>query len=160
MKPYVIILIILCFPSCRSNRNVDRTMQEESKVETVESTHSKDSSHVVREFEGSNTKITNEQRYIRTTQFNPDGSIRCLREEWRGIGSIELADGRGRSSEVSVSEQKTDSTYKRELKKVGFEKLKSFTDTRPVQGSEWLWILLAVGIIGLGIFLIKKFVIK
>ncbi len=158
MKPYVIILIILCFLGCCSNRNVDRTMQEESKVEAVESTHSKDSSHVVREFEGSNTKITNEQRYIRTTQFNPDGSIRCLREEWRGTGSLELADGRGRSSAVSVSEQKSDSTYKKELKKIEFEKLKSFTDTRPVQGFEWLWIALIVGCLGLSIFHLKKFV--
>lgn len=160
MKPYVIILIILCFLGCRSNRNVDRTMQEESKVETVESTHSKDSSHVVREFEGSNTKITNEQQYIRTTQFNSDGSIRSLHEEWRGIESLELADGRGRSSEVSVNEQKTDSAYKRELKKIEFEKLKSFTDTRPVQGFEWLWILLAVSLLGLGAFIIKKFVLR
>ncbi len=47
------------------------------------------------EFERSNTKITNEQRYIRITQYNTDGSIRSLREECRGIGSLELADGRG-----------------------------------------------------------------
>jgi hypothetical protein len=43
------------------------------------------------------------------------------------------------SSDVHVSENKIDSTRKETRKKLETQQLKSFTDSRPVQGNEWGW---------------------
>lgn len=147
MRLYATIFIILCLVGCRANRNVNRSVQEGSQTESAQSVSRKDSSTVVREFEDTSSRITNEVRYIRTTGYRSDGTIQFVQDEWRGSGSVELASGSGRTSEVSISEQHTNNTHKTITNKLETEQLKSFVDTRLIQGIEWLWVILAVVIV-------------
>lgn len=160
MKYYVIVFFILCFLACRSNRNIDRTIQEGSKTETSKSIDRKDSSTVDTEYQESRTKVSNEVRFIRTTAYRPDGTIRSIQEECRGSGSTELVDGRGRSSENTVTEIKNDSTAVTESKKDLKEKIQSSSDSRPIQGVEWFYIALGFGalvLVALAVSLIIKY---
>ncbi|SBV91846.1 conserved hypothetical protein [uncultured Dysgonomonas sp.] len=160
MKYYVVVFFILCFLACRSNRNIDRTIQEGSKTETSKSIDRKDSSTVDTEYQESRTKVSNEVRFIRTAAYRPDGTIRSIQEEWRDSGSTELVDGRGRSSENTVTEIKSDSAAVTESKKDLKEKMQSSSDNRPVQGVEWFYIALgfsALVLVALAVSLIVKY---
>ncbi len=160
MKYYVTIisvfLFILCLVGCRANRSVDRSLRENIESDGTLSSFRTDSTSQETRRNDSVRSIKNEVRYIRTTGYRPDGTIEFVQEEWMKSGSTELAVSVSESSNIHVSKQETDSTYKIKIKKLETEQLKTFVDTRPVQGIDWLWIIIAVLIVVFVVFIWYK----
>ena len=152
MKFYAFILVCLLFAltACRSNKDLHKVSESVSEAQSSASTHSKDSTATATSTRDSTSNITSEKQYIRTTWYRPDGTIRKIQEEGRATERTELAVHDTGSSSVYVAEQKVDSTKKVNRKKLETEQLKTFTDSRPIQGgSEWFGV-----IAGISVFLI------
>lgn len=159
MKHYAYtIIILLLFAACRSNRTVDHRTEGESNIEEGYTKSSTDDSRHETERTDTTHTIQNEVFFARTTEYNPDGTIRQVREEWRETGSSQLGTSRTRSSGVSLKKEEV--THHRKLDFKFTESLKELTktDSRLIQGSEWFWVVFA-GILLLligGVFAYRK----
>ncbi|GAB6121000.1 hypothetical protein [Dysgonomonas termitidis] len=139
MKYAVLILLSIVFTFCRSNRNLDSFVQTDTESASTASSVQKDSAASQTHRRDSTSDIASERQYIRTTWYRPDGTIRKVQESGRESERTSMAVSDTGSSAVHVSENKADSTRKIKLKKLETQQLKEFTDSRPVQGSEWGW---------------------
>lgn len=146
MKFYAFILVYLLFAfvACRSNKDLHKVSESVSEMQSSASTQSKDSTVTTTNTRDSTSNITTEKQYIRTTWYRPDGTIRKIQEQGRATERTELAVHDSGSSAVSVAEQKVDSTKKVNRKKLETEQLKAFTDSRPIQGSEWIAVIAVI----------------
>lgn len=152
------LLISVVSVSCRVSRNSEKTETIREASERIE--HSVDSSRENSiETELGNLRIDeSDEYYLRITEFDVDGAIRRIQEQWRNRRSTNVADWNRQQESVSLSgsEKKViekDSSYTaiQETKHVQ-------SDSRPVQGFEWFWIVLVSGILlAIAIyFIIKK----
>jgi hypothetical protein len=141
MKLYAFISVCLVFAfiACRSNKDLHKISEVDSEIQSGASTHSKDSTATTTSTRDSISDIASERQYIRTTWYRPDGTIRKIQEEGRETERARVAVSDTGSSDVSVSENKIDSTAvtKAQSKEVVHED--TDTDSRPVQGNEWGW---------------------
>lgn len=137
---FISVCLLFAFVACRSNKDLHKVSESVSEMQSSASTHSKDSTATTTSTRDSISNITSEKQYLRTTWYRPDGTIRKIQEEGREVERTELAVHDTGSSTVSVTEQKVDSTAKVNQKKLETQQLKSFTDSRPVQGNEWGWL--------------------
>ncbi len=159
MKPHAPILLILCvvFSACRSSRSLDSNVSELHQDESFYTRAESGNKTVESQYSDSVFKQRDENRYLRTLEFNPDGSIRSLSEEWRNIGSSELALSGGRSSETSDKKVKESEARNSENQFQEQKKETVKTDSRPVQGSEWFWIIISLAAVGgVVLFIIKR----
>lgn len=126
-------------------------------------------------------KITNqyEKETETTTYFNPDGSVRAIRTREREFGKSESESNRSGSDiksrhsnenllventnqETNITNEQTDSTLIDETNVSSLNENtqeESTTDSRPIQGSEWLYIAIGIAgvIIVIVIIVIKKY---
>ena len=153
------LALFLAYCGCRSSKHTVSHVAERTERSGEVRTIRTDSVRIERKDSISAATATLIDEHIRTVIFSDDGRIQQIQDERRTIGSTQLVAGTRQSSEVHVSEEVKDSTYtdtqdvKTDIKK------QTITDSRPVQGSEWVWIGLAVGavFIVMVIILIKKF---
>ncbi|MBK5720154.1 hypothetical protein JGH11_04635 [Dysgonomonas sp. Marseille-P4677] len=148
MKIHVLISFIILFTliACRSNKNLNKVSEFESQTESIVSSQSKDSTGITTNTRDSISNTTTEKQYIRTTWYRPDGTIQKIQEEGRDTRQEGLAVRHTGSSAISLTEQKADSTQKTTVKENETEQLQSTTDSRLIQGSDWLWIGIFVSI--------------
>lgn len=154
MKPYALIILLFIGFGCRSSRNTTDTHSRDhsktSKTEVSNETISVQSSMLATTRTATDTNI---KEYFKTTVFNPDGSVSEVQEQWRDTRRNELADSTGQRSDVSGI-NRNDSTFTDvdndiELKQT----TQSHTDSRPVQGVEWLYVACVGGIVILTIII-------
>lgn len=112
----------------------------------------KDSADIKTKSSSSKEKVHNEVRYLEVTDFNPDGTIKSISKEWRGIDQQEKESSHQESSDNSVKETKVDSTSVTKAKKKEEVKKKNTDDSRPIQGSEWIYFVIGIVVI----FIISK----
>jgi len=151
----ITIAILLCFTtnSCRAKKNLERGEEIQVRTERVE--QSSDSARIE---ENKAEKITqhadeHDQSYTRVTEYDRTGTIvRRVSEVWRDRRSADMAIRDHVSTTVSVTgsdktvlDQDSSSTIVSEIKHVQ-------SDSRPVQGFEWIWV--AMGLIAIGLILI------
>ncbi|MDD4778833.1 MAG: hypothetical protein PHV53_11175, partial [Fermentimonas sp.] len=84
-----------------------------------------------------------DQSFIRITEFDSTGTVRRIQETWRDRQRIDLVaeERSGRTVSVKNTDQQitirdTTSTITNEVKEVN-------TDSRPIQGLEWFWVVLS-----------------
>lgn len=140
MKYAVLILLSIVFVFCRSNRNLDRSVETHTEGASTVSSIQKDSAASQAHRRDSTSDITAERQYLRTIWYRPDGTIRKIQESGRETERARVAVSDTGSSDVHVSENKIDSTAvtKAQSKEVVHED--TDTDSRPVQGNEWGWL--------------------
>lgn len=136
---FISLCLLFAFVACRSNKYLHKVSESVSETQSSASIYSKDSTSTTTSTRDSISNITSEKQYLRTTWYRPDGTIRKIQESGREAERTSVAVHDTGSSAVSVTEQKVDSTKKVNLKKLETEQLKSFSDSRPVQGNEWGW---------------------
>lgn len=161
MKPYALIIIFFIGFGCRSSRNITDTHisnhSKETKKEVSSETISLQSSMLANTRTSTDTNI---KEYFKTTVFNPDGSISEVQEQWRDTRRNELADSTGQRSDVSGI-NRNDSTSTQVANDIEIKQTtQSHTDSRPVQGVEWLYVAIVAGVIILIIILIIWLKIK
>lgn len=150
MKQHVFIyciIISICLgislSGCRAKKSLQKTQENTTIVERSERysdstrTEQKSTVHIDR------SRDENERSYTRTTEYDSTGNIRRISEEWRDRQSSDLVvrDHRQESisvtgSEKQVIEEDSSSTVIRETMHIQ-------SDSRPVQGAEWLWVIVA-----------------
>lgn len=146
MKYYALITLLFMCLGCRSSRHTTDTsyssQSKEAKTEVSSETISLQSSMLTTTRTTSDTNI---KEYFKTTLFTPDGSISEVQEQWRDTRRNELADSTGQRSDVSGI-VRNDSTSTEIDSDVEIEQtIQSDTDSRPVQGVEWLYLFCLVG---------------
>lgn len=141
MKYVILILLSGLFVFCRSNRNLDSTVETHIESASTASSVQKDSTAAQTHHRDSTSDIAAERQYLRTTWYRPDGSIRKVQESGREAMRNSVAVRDTGSSAVHVSGNRTDSTWTLNRKILETQRLKEFTDSRPIQGSEWGWAI-------------------
>lgn len=95
--------------------------------------------------------------YSRTEEIDTAGNVRRVQETWRGTGRTELALQRDSSRIISLNDlvsvtQEKDSVIEKSKENSMIE-----NDSRPVQGVEWLWVVIGAGLLLiLVLFFIKR----
>lgn len=154
MKPYALIILLFIGFGCRSSRNTTDTHSRDhsktSKTEVSNETISVQSSMLATTRTATDTNI---KEYFKTTVFNPDGSVSEVQEQWRDTRRNELADSTGQRSDVSGI-NRNDSTFTDVDNDIEVKQTtQSHTDSRPVQGVEWLYVVCVGGIVILTIII-------
>ena len=148
MKIYVLLIVLFLVFGCRSSRNTtaldsrDKSTQKETSVKNE--TISVQSSMLTTTRTATDTNI---KEYFKTTVFNADGSISEVQEQWRDTRRNELADSTGQRSDVSGINRNDSTSTQVENDIEVKQTTQSHTDSRPVQGVEWLYVACVGGIV-------------
>ena len=150
-----IILLACCF-ACRSNKLVDSSYQEESTFANQSYTAGKDSTAKESSRKDTSGKIGVDNQFCTITEFDSTGRILRILEWGRNTRSAELdvSDRRSSALHVGTKETREKSEGTLNIQEQIQEEVK--TDSRPVQGFEWLYIIIPV-VIGLLVFLLIKY---
>lgn len=153
---YIVIWFFLL--GCRSTRDSNRFTSIDTDVRKESQFAQKDSTVTEQSHRDSTATLSTTSEFLRTTTFRNDGTIHSLQEYWRNTGSTELSVSSGRQTNVSVTQQHASSTIDENKKEIVKEEIKTTTDTRPIQGFEWFWIV--VVIVAAVLFLLPTFIKK
>lgn len=141
MKYGYIICLLFILIGCRSSKsgNIQRTIvtetEKENTIARTDSTRSESS------YKDSTTTTNNILEYSRTTTYGDDGRVSSLQEQWRRIGSTGLSVSSGRTSEISITEEKIDSSavISEQLQEKIVEK--TVVDSRLIQGTDCIYVI-------------------
>ena len=159
-KTYILCFLFVCLlfqSSCKSHKEITRTVTDQTRVEQIETaidttrTLVNDQENVKRQSDES------EEIYTRTKQYDSLGNIRTIQETWRAIGRTELALHERSGSYISLNGMSTITAISDSSTLVINDQENSSTDTRPLQGTEWIWAIIGAGLL---LFIIIMFVIK
>lgn len=148
---------ILISLGCKSRKEVTRTVTDQKRIERTET--AVDTSRAVGSDQETLKRETSESEeiYSRTQHFDSLGNVRTIQEVWRRIGRIELDLFERSGSYLSLNGMSTVTSDQDSSTVVIDERQDLRTDSRPVQGFEWLWAIVGVGII---IFIVIAIAIK
>lgn len=152
MKNGVYIIAVILMVSCRTTSELSRSTVEEKR--THQTTQVMDTSKVVT---GTSINIhgkkqENTSSYSKQTNFGKDSSVVSIIETWTNINL--QVDFSGLFDEIKKEDFKyIATTITSDTTKINVdEQLNQGSDSRMIQGGEWGWIMLAIGIIIIGIF--------
>lgn len=153
----MLVVCVLLFSACKSRKEITRSVTEQKRTEQTETAI--DTSHtVVSDKEVISREVgVSEDIYSRTQHFDSLGNIRSIQEVWRRIGRFELALHERSGSYLSLNGMSTVTSDRDSSTMVIYEHENSSADTRPVQGEEWIWLIVGIGLL---ILLIIKFYLK
>jgi len=141
------ILVIALFSTCRSRKNVVRTESNQARTERVET--KTDTSRVITKTVADleESISVHETTTRKTIDLDTLGRVRRIIEESVSKETGSRRHDRGQESVVSIT-GKSDSIISQEtLNATSQEKQDIKTDSRPVQGAEWMWVILSIGTI-------------
>ena len=159
LPAFVFYIILVCglFVSCRSGDSTLHSVKSEAGRQINDSISRRTDGGIIAD----SVRLLRVSQnwsvdHLRITFFDDSGRIQQIQEQWRSTGHDELADSTRRTSVSFLSEQ-TDSTHSSSATQTDTEiDEHSKTDSRTVQGIEWGYIMLAIGISVILYFIIKK----
>lgn len=139
-----VFLFLGILAGCNAQKRMSRNAEAQVRTERTE-TETADS----RVKEKSQTDIstqTNEQdrTYVRITEYDSTGYVRRIQEEWRDIGRSQLFVLDQSRHHISIDGMTAVTVERDNSHSVSIENEKTSSDSRPVQGIEWLWVILGV----------------
>ena len=146
------ILVIALFSTCRSRKNVVRTESNQARTERVE-TKTDTSRVITRTVADMEESVSIQETTDRETiHLDSIGRVRTIvresvkketgqRRTDRGQGSVVSMTGRSESDSASV-------IFQEDLQ----EKIRQDVDSRLIQGTEWMWVILS-GVLVLAVLL-------
>jgi len=142
---FCIIFCSLLF-GCKARKNIARSSASQSVVDVK--TTSSDSSKTIASYQIDSTKQITEKdnSYIRTVDYDSLGFVRRIREEWRDVGRTNLALHRGSGSYISMTNMHTVVTSSDSDLATSTITENSQTDSRPVQGFEFVWVFVGLAV--------------
>lgn len=142
-----ILACILILSGCKSRQEITRSVTDQTRIERRETavdtsrTIVSDKDVVNRETEES------EDIYTRTQHYDTLGNLRTIQETWRSIGRFELALRERSASYISINGMGAITSEFDSSAVVTTEQVKNSSDSRPVQGIEWMWVIAGVGLL-------------
>jgi hypothetical protein len=142
---FCIIFCSLLF-GCKARKNIARSSASQSVID-VKSTTS-DSSKTVASYQVDSTRQIAEKdnSYIRTVDYDSLGFVRRIREEWRDVGRSDMALHRGSGSYISMNNMQAVVASSDSSETVSSVDENSQTDSRPVQGFEFVWVFVGIAV--------------
>ena len=154
----IVLISLIGFSGCKARKNAVRTSQVETAISAE--TRKTDTARVIVEtqFNSEETKQIHEATERETLHLDTLGRVRTIVRESVRTQTGSRRNDRGQGSVLSVS-GKTDSTGVAEkTRQTGYRSDAVETDSRPVQGVEWLWIIIGTLIaVALILVLRRKF---
>lgn len=152
-----ILACILILFGCKSRQEITRSVTDQTRIERTET--AVDTSRTIGSTQETLSRETGESEeiYSRTQHFDSLGNIRTIQETWWRIGRFELALRQGSGSYLSLNGMSTVTSDRDSTTVVTNERQDIRTDSRPVQGIEWIWIIVGAGIV---IFVLIAIAIK
>lgn len=143
----IAVLVLLLLTSCRSSKSTSQNGSYAMAVERVE--RRLDSIRIVEsttqrsEHSGSEA----ERVFSRVTEYDSTGTIRSVQETWRDrqLSNVSANERAGRA--VSVANTDEHIFTRDTVHVVVSETSQIKSDSRPVQGYEWFWIILSLVLI-------------
>jgi uncharacterized protein YcfL len=139
----IILLALLSLIGCRSKRNTSRyelhTVESERVERVIDSIRIVEDNQQTTERRGSET----DQSFSRITEFDSTGTVRRIQETWRDRQRIDVVTKERFGRTVSVAETNQQIIIRDTASTVTNEVAEVKTDSRPIQGFEWFWIVLS-----------------
>lgn len=157
MKKYALYILFTFFLfSCNVFKKATHETQTNSTTEVKQT--KKDSTRITSEAQVDLEafKKTEENNYIRTVDYDTLGNILRIEEEWRNIGQLELSVFKGSRQYLSLSGSTIIDTLSHSFTIISTEQTEHKSDSRPIQKTEWLWVILGIAAVLILIFTIKK----
>lgn len=141
------ILVIALFSTCRSRKNVVRTESNQARTERVET--KTDTSRVITRTvaDMEESVVVQETTDRETIHLDSIGRVRTIVRESVKKETGQRRTDRGQGSVVSITGKSDSITSQETLNATSQEKQDIKTDSRPVQGAEWMWVILSIGTI-------------
>jgi FtsZ-interacting cell division protein ZipA len=153
---FIVVIGLLLF-SCRGSKHEHNQYNRNISIEETNKTSRADSTRTEREDKDSTITTINSVEYTRTTTYRDSGGISSIQEQWRATGSAQLSVSSGRSSEVSIANENSDNSSTISEQESNREEIKTSSDNRLIQGSEWIYIALGIVIIIIALLTYFKF---
>lgn len=154
----LVILAIVVLGSCNARKTAQKNSRSFRTDQHIEHSIEKE---IKSEKAGTDIRIEAKEdawEFSRTTDIDTAGNIRRVQETWRGTGRSELALLRDSSRTVSVTDSEIIVQDKDSVILYNEEETIHDSDSRPVQGFEWFWVVIGAGLLLLLIiFLCKRF---
>jgi|JMBX01.1.fsa_nt_gb hypothetical protein len=147
---HIIAVALLCcvsLNSCRAKKDIQRNEETTSRTERVERFVDTTRVTAVDEERSERSGSEVEHTFTRVTEFDSTGSIRKVSETWRDRQLSRLDTKERHARTVSIAGVSEDIIVSDTSSTVVNEMVKVDTDSRPVQGIEWLWVVLSVALI-------------
>lgn len=160
MKHGIFILVffmLLCLSGCRAKKNTTRSTEIERSTQTE--SRKTDTARTVIEYKESEIvkDAVLETTERETIYLDTLGRIRSIVTESVRKEAGQRRIYRGQGSAVSVSGETDSTTVVEEMHQTANQSNTVDTDSRPVQGFEWVWIFIGIGLLGIVIILAKRF---
>ena len=141
------ILVIALFSTCRSRKNVVRNESNQARTERVET--KTDTSRVITRTvaDMEESVVVQETTDRETIHLDSIGRVRTIVRESVKMETGQRRTDRGQGSVVSITGKSDSITSQETLNATSQEKQDIKTDSRPVQGAEWMWVILSIGTI-------------
>lgn len=141
------ILVIALFSTCRSRKNVVRNESNQARTERVE-TKTDTSRVITRTIADMEESVSIQETTDRETiHLDDSGRVRTIIRESVKKETGQRRTDRGQGSVVSITGKSDSITSQETLNATSQEKQDIKTDSRPVQGAEWMWVILSIGTI-------------
>lgn len=139
-----VFLFLGVLAGCNAQKRMSRNAEEQARTERTE-TKTADS-RVKEESQTDISTQTNEQdrTYVRITEYDSTGYVRRIQEEWRDIGRSQLSVLDQSRHHISIDGMTAVTLERDNSRSVVTENVKTSSDSRLVQGIEWLWVILGV----------------
>lgn len=138
-----IILLGVGFSGCKSNRVIQKHETSRTDYQRIETV--KDSIRVstgtIESSERSGSEV--DQTFTRVTEFDSTGTVRRVQETWRDRQRIDLVTEERSGRTVSVKNTDQQITIRDTTSTITNEVIEVNTDSRPIQGFEWFWVVLS-----------------
>lgn len=150
------LFTVIFFGGCRAKKEIQRREEITTEAERIE--RSVDSVRIKEISERSTEKNESElnQTYTRIIEYDTTGTVRRVQESWRNRQRIDLVAEERIGRTFSVSNSKKEIISRDTSSTIINEMVLETSDDRPVQGAEWLWVILGGAVIVIAIIIIKK----
>jgi hypothetical protein len=150
---YICFIIIILFlgiglGSCRAKKNIQRVEEASAGNERIErvvdTARTVEISTETEDIRGSEI----DQIYTKITDYDSTGTvIRRVSEEWRNRQSADMAIRDRRQGAVSVTGKRVVIEERDTSHVLTNEITNTDTDSRLIQGTEWIWVILSITLI-------------
>lgn len=138
------VLLGIGLNGCRTSRSAEKTETVRTATTIIEQSLDSSRTETKQTDRGEDRKSEAERTYIRTTEYDSTGIVRRVSEEWRDRRSADVVVRDNERQTVSVTGSETIKTTQDSSYTVVKEKSHTQADSRPVQGFEWLWVIVGL----------------
>lgn len=147
---HIIAIALLCcfaFNGCRAKKNIEKNETTVERTERVERTVDTTRTMETEEFKTERSGSESEQVFTRVIEYDTTGRVQRISETWRDRQQGSLVVQERSAQAVSLTGESKEIIERDTTATVMNETVKINADSRPVQGVEWIWVILSIALI-------------